>query len=43
MHHYICSHSLSNVGGPRIIESDFNVENHITSSFGYTSDLSFNS
>lgn len=30
MHHCICSHSLFIVGGPIMIDSDFNVENHIT-------------
>lgn len=30
MHHYICSRSLFIVGGPIMIDSDFNVENHIT-------------
>lgn len=30
MHHYISSRSLFIVGGPIMIDSDFNVENHIT-------------
>jgi len=43
MHQYICSHSLSIVRGPRMIDSDFNTENHIIASIGYTSNLSFDS
>lgn len=43
MHHFIYSHSLSIGAGPRMIDSDINVENHITMSVGYTSILSFDS
>lgn len=43
MHQYICSHSLSIVRGPKMIDSYFNTENHITPSVGYTSNLSFDS